>query len=761
MERQTLEELYPHLFMNNAKSIVSSMLRVDEEAARIKAKTKGREEFDVNKMTIEEKQAIAFQCIENSRKQEKEKQKMDAARSKQKKNLREYDPRVGIEERHMKITEKRQERIKNNAEEKLQELRKERQRLFEEVSTGELEQIKFEIRQNAEEVRKQDLMQKKQIREIQEMEKIAKNKELLRQEMEKKQRELQEFRLNQLFKALSSFIYSKKRNFEFYAFEKINTYAITLKSKTLKLLRKHRFKKIFQFFHSWKTFTVKLKLDEEAVIFQAEQERLHYLTQIALKNYEFCLRRKALEGFAKNLYLVRTEKKEEEELKARRQKLENFMNFVKVRTEEEMNRKEKEKRLKAEEEKFLRVRKEGKRIDEERKLLKEFESNLGLKGFQQDEDFNREQGVREFRNEQGLRGFKDEKSPGNDFNEQGLKLLDVSESVNLVPYRQNQGAYKQDACTFTESEAEALNNPKAPDHLPNIERREENPPISTPEIQKKTPKISKEVTKMQQRQEERKLKREALDAKYREKKEKEDQAKKEQEQKAIEEEKKKKRELIEKKKLAERLKKEQELKKKQDLEELKIKNEIAEDHFQVLIQKKTFFKWQEFHFTWQRNLIKAEVFHDRAIKKFGLDLLYQAFQLSKKESALIEAKREERAYNHYLHALKRLKFDSWVKFLSIKFETYENAYKVRLNYLKRMVLGKWNEIVPELLDERYEREKYEDEKVERFRVNVLGPKVIRAWKDYVEQVQEEKLKEQYANAMWEKAQEWLSEPKSP
>ena len=749
--------------MNNAKSIVSSMLRVDEEASRIRAKAKkGRDELDVGQMTIEEKQAIAFQCIENSRKQEREKQKMDAARSKQKKNLREYDPRVGIEERHLKITEKRQERIKNNAEEKLQELRKERQRLFEEVSTGELEQIKLEIRQNAEEVRKQDLVQKKQIRELQEMEKIARNKEILRQEMEKKQRDLQDFRLNQLFKALSSFIYSKKRSFEFDAFEKINTYSITLKSKTLKLLRKHRFKKIFQFFRSWKTFAMKLKLEQEAKNFQAEQERLHYLTQIALKNYEFCLRRKALEGFAKNLYLVRSEKKEEEELKARRQKLENFMNFVKVRTEEEMGRKEKEKRLKAEEEKSLRVRKEGRRIDEERKLLGEFERNLGLNGFQRGGDFDNEQGAREFRGDQGQRVNKDEKDPGGLCHERGIRVLDVSESVDLVPNRLNQGAHKQDACTYTESEVQALNTPKtSPKALPKTEKREESPQRNTPETQKKTPKISKELTKMQQRQEERKLKREALDAKYREKKENEEKAKREQEQKAIEEEKKKKRDLIEKKKLAERAKKEQELKKKQDFEEFKIKNDIAEDHYQVLVQKKTFSKWQEFHFMWQRNLIKAEVFHDRAIKKVGLDLFYQAFQLSKKESALVEAKREERAYNHYLHSLKRSKFDSWLKFLNSKFETYENAYKVRLNYLKRTVLCKWNEIVPELLDERYEREKYEDEKVERFRVNVLGPKVIRAWKDFVEQEQEVKLKEQYANAMWEKAQEWLSGPSSP
>ena len=61
------------------------------------------------------------------------------------------------------------------------------------------------------------------------------------------------------------------------------------------------------------------------------------------------------------------------------------------------------------------------------------------------------------------------------------------------------------------------------------------------------------------------------------------------------------------------------------------------------------------------------------------------------------------------------------------------------------------------MDERYEREKDEVLKVERFRFFVMAPKVMKVWKEFKESRQEERLKEEYAKAMWDKAQEWLAE----
>jgi hypothetical protein len=734
MDKVSLEELYPHLFMNDPKSIVSSMLKVDQEAARIRAKARGE---DFKDLTIEEKRAIAFQCIEDNKKQEKERQKLDHARNNQKKILREYDPRVAIEERHLKINEKRQERIKNQAEERLEQLRVERQRLVEEISPGEMEKIKSEIRKTAEEAKRQDFMQKKQIRDLQEMEKVARNQEILRQEMEKKQRELQEFRAQKFIKTLRSFKQSKERHFLFFSFTKINTFSITLKSKSLKIMRKSRFKKLFQAFNFWKTASMKAKLEEEAAVFQAEQERMHYLLQLGQKHYEFTLKRKALESFAKFLYVARREKREAKEIQARREKFENFMNFVRIRTEEETQRKQaEEQNLK----KLAEIEKKSK------KDLKTFQEKPSLEKSQKNNQLHFEEPV--FFRENRNKNISSPPAMSLDL-EISSQIEKSSSPSSKIPQKT---ASKQDACTFIDLPSNEPDPPKDPVKTQPSEKQGQ-----TPEVLKKTPKPSKEVLRMQQRQEERKLKREALEAKYKEKKEKEEQAKRESEQKALEEEKKKKKDALEKRKQAEKAKKELEDKKKKDLEDQQIKTEIAEDHRQVFLLKFHLQKWQEFHYNWQRSLIKSEVFHDRAIKSHIFQLFKQAVQISKAASLHLEAIREERSFNHYLFMLKKRKFIKWQDFLNNKRQLYLQAFKVREKFLKMKVFEKWNDLIPELLDERYEREKEENFKVHRFRLVVIAPKVLKAWKEFVEEQKEEKLKEQFASAMWEKAQEWLSQ----
>lgn len=740
MEKTYIEELYPHLFLNNPKSIVASMLRVDEEASKIKARARG--EPDISDLTIEEKQAIAFQCIENSRKQEKQKQKLDAVRNNQRKILREYDPRVAMEDRHNKIQEKRQDRINNANEDRIEQLRKQRQRLVEEISPAEMEKVRQQIKENAQEVKKQDLLYKKKLKEQQDQEKFARDQEILRQEMEKKQKDLQNFNISKFLKTISQIFRLKIESFKKFGFKKISDYSVNIKTNTLKVARVTRFRKILRAFKLWQKIYQKVKLEEEVAAFQAEQERIHYLNQIAQKHYEFWMKRTSLEKLAKYFYLVRRERREAEELRIRNEKLKNYMNYVKARSEEENLRKQIQEKKRKELEEIKRNEESKRNGELNEKLKKDFlvkQSDQNIPSPEQKRlDFEEPVFTRLTR-ERNENIFKNKEK------------LESSEQINnLVLHKP---VSKQDAGTSPEPQTSP--EPANPSNASNSA----NPSIRgpSPDLTKKKPKPSKEVLRMQQRQEERRLKREALQAKYREKQEKAEQEKREQEAKIQEEEKKKKKEVIEKKKLAEKTKKEQEEKKKQELEDLRLKLEIASDHYSVALSTRILSKWQEFHYNWQRSLIKAEVFHDRAIKKFGFDLLKNSVKVSQIEAAHLLAIREERAYNHFLFVLKKRMMARWQGMYAERLDEFGKIKQVRNSFLVKVVFAKWVEVMPELMDERYEREKEEVAKVERFRFFVLAPKVWKAWKEFKEGRQEERLKEEYAKAMWDKAQEWLAE----
>ena len=746
MEKTYIEELYPHLFLNNPKSIVASMLRVDEEASKIRAKVRG--EPDISDLTIEEKQAIAFQCIENSRKQEKQKQKLDAARNNQRKILREYDPRVAMEDRHNKIQEKRQDRINSANEDRIDQLRKQRQRLVEEISPAEMDKVRQQIKENAQEVKKQDLLYKKKLKEQQDQEKFARDQEILRQEMEKKQKDLQNFNLSKSLKVISQAFRLKIENFKKFGFKKISDYSVNIKTNTLKVTRVTRFRKVLRAFKLWKKIYEKDKLEEEVAAFQAEQERIHYLNQIAQKHYEFWMKRTSLEKLAKYFYLVRRERREAEELRIKNEKLKNYMNYVKARSEEESFRRQVQEKERKELE-------EIKRTEELRRVAEINEKHRKDFVVRQIDQIVPSPEHRRLDFEEPVFARLTRERNENIF--KNKEKLEPSQQINN--FVQLTLVLKQDAGTSPDPQTSP--DPANPANPPNASNPSNpgTPSIRgpSPDINKKTPKPSKEVLRMQQRQEERKLKREALEAKYREKQEKAEQAKRDQEAKIQEEEKKKKKEVIEKKKLAERTKKEQEENKRLELEDLKLKLEIATDHYSVALSTRVLSKWQEFHYNWQRSLIKAEVFHDRAIKKFGLDLFKASVKLSQLEAANLLAIREERAYNHYLFILKKRMMARWQGMYAERLDEFGKIKQVRNGFLVRLVFAKWVEVMPELMDERYEREKDEVLKVERFRFFVMAPKVMKVWKEFKESRQEERLKEEYAKAMWDKAQEWLAE----
>ncbi|OMJ76974.1 hypothetical protein SteCoe_23521 [Stentor coeruleus] len=727
-EKYTIEELYPHLFLNDPRSMVSAMLKVDEEASRIKSRAFNREEPPSRPLTIEEKQAIAFQCIENSRKQEREKAKLDQARSRQQKILREYDPRVGIEERHLKVQEKRDMRKnKATAEECLEQLRAERQRLMEEINPEELEKVRAEVKKAAEEAKQKDLMQRKKIKELQDKEKVAKQKEMLMIEMEKKQRALIAHRIGVLVKACNVVVVGKRKEMIVYAFAKVNDYSMTLKANTLKISRKYRFKRIMRFFHLWHSIALKIKLDEETAYYQAEQEKLLYLCQIADKNYEFWLKRKSFEALEKYLVIIQNERQQAQEALNRRKKLEKFMEFVKLRTEENQQLKESEKPIEVVKEKKTHKKEpiEVERLNNIEKTLKELQEK------KQNEDLQEKK-----------TNFKQDAATDMDFQYFACETPVPSENA---PSNSSQ---------ISPSVSQSQNSPRNPSQ--NIEKTQENSMRNSPNS-KKNQKQSREMTQMELRQAERKIKRQQLEAKYKEKKEKEEQEKKEMEIKAIEEEKRKKREILEKRKQEERAKKEIEEKKKKEFEEIKGKMSFAAEFYSKKVVKKMILAWTEYHYNWQRSVIKAEVFGDRALKKIFWNLLIQGVNVIKEENRQIEIKRLQWAYGQYCHRLKKRYFNKFIDFYDTRIEREQEIFKQRPRFLIKTVFAKWVDIIPELLDERYEREKEENEIVARFRFNFMVPKVMQGWKSFVEEQKEEKLKEMFTQSMWEKAQLWLAE----
>jgi hypothetical protein len=734
--KPSLQELYPHLFLNDARSMVSAMLQVDSEAASIKARAQSRNQPPVSSLSLEEKRAIAFACIDSSQKTAKEKQKLDQARNFQKKNLCEYDPRIGIEERHSKVSEMRQNRInKNSAEAQLEELRIKRQKLLEEISPEDLEKVRIEVKKDAEEAKMRDLASKRQIKEMQEKEKVARQKEQLRVEMEKKQRMIMEHRVNRLVKSVVVIIGEERKRILSWAIKKVNEYAIVLRTKMIKIDRKRRFKRMMKGFHLWHSIAFKIKLDEEAAIYQAEQEKMIYLYELAVKSHEFLLKRKALEGIAKNFYMATVEKQQMIEAEKRRKQLENFMSFVKQRTEEN--------------ERFKRMEMERKEI-EEREIMEQMR-------FEQVESLKREQLSKIIEENESI-SIVSASEIKSSIKESRRTIDRPTENIKKTEKTSD----KQDAATYTEqtSEINSMNISKSDSVSMTEESKTAVQAKPSPETGRKTPKVSKEFLKMQQRQEERRSKRDALEAKYKEKRDKEEQEKKESALKAAEEEKRKKKEIVEKRKQEEKAKKEMEERKKREADDLKEKDIIAKCHYDELIVRRTMAKWSEYHYLWQKNIIKAEVFYDRSIKKYAWDIFKECVAVAKTEKQQLEQKRLEWAYNHYLHVLKR-------RFFKVIFDNYYNALQrnndisnVWAKNLCRRVFEGWTDALGQLLDEKYEREKEENAIVERFRFNSVVPKAITAWKEFVQEAKEEKLKDIYTQALWEKAQLWLSEANS-
>lgn len=65
--------------------------------------------------------------------------------------------------------------------------------------------------------------------------------------------------------------------------------------------------------------------------------------------------------------------------------------------------------------------------------------------------------------------------------------------------------------------------------------------------------------------------------------------------------------------------------------------------------------------------------------------------------------------------------------------------------------------MPELRVENQAEEEKLSEVIYKFKLKQVGPKVIKVWQDYVEEVLKEKEREKYKSEMWNKVNSWLTE----
>ena len=181
-------------------------------------------------------------------------------------------------------------------------------------------------------------------------------------------------------------------------------------------------------------------------------------------------------------------------------------------------------------------------------------------------------------------------------------------------------------------------------------------PLPSPALGVKKPKASKQVLAMQQREEERRIKREQLEQKYKEKEARERQNKLEAEQKTIEEEVRRKKETAEKRRSEQQRKKEIEAKKREEAVRSEELAALAEAYRLRSLKKYAIMQpWKlAVERTWrlqQRCAARGEW----VCRRLGFRLLVMAVETSK-----VEKEEEERRKGELAEAQYRRKLALWL-----------------------------------------------------------------------------------------------------
>ncbi|KAL4449147.1 hypothetical protein ABPG74_021139 [Tetrahymena malaccensis] len=269
------------------------------------------------------------------------------------------------------------------------------------------------------------------------------------------------------------------------------------------------------------------------------------------------------------------------------------------------------------------------------------------------------------------------------------------------------------------------------------------------------------LKQIQQRNEDRKKKAEEFKKKHEELRKQKEEEKKRKELEEIEKEREKRKEEFEnyqKKKREEKEKKEKAEKEKKQLAEKLV---LAKNHHQKSIQKYYGFKpWSKYMEFQEHLIVVANQFSYMRILKNGLQYLYQATNLSKQLFKQEMEFKEDKAKKHYQKTVLRKGFELIQGFSKQSKEEAEVYRQQRIDYLKRTVFYKWNDVLTTLRNENVAFEEQYKQIIIQFRKVVLQERSFRSWKQCINEEKIERIKAQQKNELRSKANQWLSEFKS-
>jgi trichohyalin len=515
------------------RGILRSMLRVEDEAAEIKARSGRHSDWPVGRVRLDpvigEDMAIALQVIQRVKQEEADEDRRSRYKTlPDKKPTSEFDPRTAIEERHRKVDEMRVKRKQLKANSALDSVARSRDtrtstdsRLFalrsrqQELSAVDSETLraaKEEVRQQAEEMKQIDLAARRHQAQLEEMQSIQQTRDELAKEKEERLKHIRNLHAKHLIDRVHTVLENCLWKLSLQSLRCLCEFSLDLKSKEMKFQSKQRLIAKSRAWLFWRKTTRETIAHREL---QAHEDKMAHkrLSLNAAMTFEKNWKtRRVLVEWLKTAKHLRVEREAEEEALVRRRKIDKMMMFVKAQAPPPFTFPESTEEV------------------VQTKVLHTYSQSLSIVNSMGDS-------TPQFISDTNSCISEESKLPE--------ELQSVSDSN---PYISEESAVPKQSVSDT------------------------NSCIS------KESKVPKELAKMNQREEERRRRREALEAKYKAKQDDENRRKKELELKAVEDEKQRKREVLLKRKQQEAEQKMKEELKQQQVSELKQKWDTASTH---------------------------------------------------------------------------------------------------------------------------------------------------------------------------------------
>ena len=178
----------------------------------------------------------------------------------------------------------------------------------------------------------------------------------------------------------------------------------------------------------------------------------------------------------------------------------------------------------------------------------------------------------------------------------------------------------------------------------------------------------------------------------------------------------------------------------------------AKDFHQSKLICKTFINgWKKLIEQKSLNNYLASKFRNQALITTWFEKLKKAYAITRTEREIHE---KETVQNFREYMLKRKSLVSFKNFvLEESLILQEHRKKSQL----KLIFRSWYKIVPKLREENDQWEERIQAVIDRFRLKIIGPKILRHWKDYVGDQQKEKEKKKFQKNIWNKVNGWLDE----